>query len=86
MDQNQKPETLLDDVSQANNTTTTTPPVTPGVPVSPAPVSAPQTEPESLDLHRHHKRRHQFQNLLLLNQYLSMLLHQWTIIHQIIQN
>ncbi len=50
MDQNQKPETLLDDVSQANNTTTTTPPVTPGVPVSPAPVSAPQTEPESLDL------------------------------------
>lgn len=50
MDQNQKPETLLDDVSQANNTTTTTPPVTPGVPVSPAPVSAPQTELESLDL------------------------------------
>lgn len=50
MDQNQKPETLLDDVSQANNTTTTTPSVTPGVPVSPAPVSAPQTEPESLDL------------------------------------
>lgn len=50
MDQNQKPETLLDDVSQANNTTTTTPPVIPGVPVSPAPVSAPQTEPESLDL------------------------------------
>ena len=50
MDQNQKPETLLDDVSQANNTTTTTPPVTPGVPVSPSPVSAPQTEPESLDL------------------------------------
>ena len=50
MDQNQKPETLLDDVSQANNTTTTTPPVMPGVPVSPAPVSAPQTEPESLDL------------------------------------
>lgn len=50
MDQNQKPETLLDDVSQANNTTTATPPVTPGVPVSPAPVSAPQTEPESLDL------------------------------------
>ncbi|PWL70692.1 MAG: hypothetical protein DBY23_04450 [Bacillota bacterium] len=50
MDQNQKPETLLDDVSQANNTTTTTPPVTSGVPVSPAPVSAPQTEPESLDL------------------------------------
>ena len=50
MNQNQKPETLLDDVSQANNTTTTTPPVTPGVPVSPAPVSAPQTEPESLDL------------------------------------
>lgn len=50
MDQNQKPETLLDDVSQANNTTTTTPPVTPGVPVSPAPVSVPQTEPESLDL------------------------------------
>lgn len=50
MDQNQKPETLLDDVSQANNTITTTPPVTPGVPVSPAPVSAPQTEPESLDL------------------------------------
>lgn len=50
MDQNQKPETLLDDVSQANNTTTTTPPVTPGVPVSPAPVSAPQTEQESLDL------------------------------------
>ena len=50
MDQNQKPETLLDDVSQANNTTTTTPPVTPGVPVSTAPVSAPQTEPESLDL------------------------------------
>ena len=50
MDQNQKPETLLDDVSQANNTTTTTPPVTPGVPVSPAPVSAPQTEPESLNL------------------------------------
>ena len=50
MDQNQKPETLLDDVGQANNTTTTTPPVTPGVPVSPAPVSAPQTEPESLDL------------------------------------
>lgn len=50
MDQNQKPETLLDDISQANNTTTTTPPVTPGVPVSPAPVSAPQTELESLDL------------------------------------
>lgn len=50
MDQNQKPETLLDDVSQANNTTTTTPPVTPGVPVSPAPVSAPQTEPKLLDL------------------------------------
>lgn len=50
MDQNQKPETLLDDVSQANNTTTTTPPVTPGVPVSPAPVSAPQAELESLDL------------------------------------
>lgn len=50
MDQNQKPETLLDDVSQANNTTTTTPPVTPGVPVSPAPVSAPQTELESLNL------------------------------------
>ena len=50
MDQNQKPETLLDDVSQANNTTTTTPSVTPGVPVSPAPVSAPQTELESLDL------------------------------------
>lgn len=50
MDQNQKPETLLDDVSQANNTTTTTPPVTPGVTVSPAPVSAPQTELESLDL------------------------------------
>ena len=50
MDQNQKPETLLDDVSQANNTTMTTPPVTPGVPVSPAPVSAPQTELESLDL------------------------------------
>ena len=50
MDQNQKPETLLDDVSQVNNTTTTTPPVTPGVPVSPAPVSAPQTELESLDL------------------------------------
>ena len=50
MDQNQKPETLLDDVSQANNTTTTTPSVTPGVPVSQAPVSAPQTEPESLDL------------------------------------
>lgn len=50
MDQNQKPETLLDDVSQANNTTTTTPPVTPGVPVNSAPVSAPQTEPESLDL------------------------------------
>lgn len=50
MDQNQKPETLLDDVSQANNTTTTTPSVTPGVPVSPAPVSAPQTEPESLGL------------------------------------
>ena len=50
MDQNQKPETLLDDVSQANNTTTTTPPVIPGVPVSPAPVSAPQTELESLDL------------------------------------
>lgn len=50
MDQNQKPETLLDDVSQANNTTTTTPTVTPGVPVSPAPVSAPQTELESLDL------------------------------------
>ena len=45
-----KPETLLDDVSQANNTTTTTPPVTPGVPVSPAPVSAPQTELESLNL------------------------------------
>ena len=50
MDQNQKPETLLDDVSQANNTTTTTPPVTPAVPVNSAPVSAPQTEPESLDL------------------------------------
>lgn len=50
MDQNQKPETLLDDVSQANNTTTTTPPVTPAVPVNSAPVSAPQTESESLDL------------------------------------
>ena len=50
MDQNQKPETLLDDVSQANNTTTTTHPVTPAVPVNSAPASAPQTEPESLDL------------------------------------
>ena len=43
MDQNQKPETLLDDVSQANNTTTTTPSVTPGVPEIPPPFSTTQT-------------------------------------------
>lgn len=50
MDQNQKPETLLDDVDQANNTPVATPPVASDISVSPAPEKATLKEPESLDL------------------------------------